>query len=90
MEIDFDDNGGGSVPNVVFKQISYFTYFMKLFLSRATRKATNHFRKDPVSQNGSWSACRSTVLEEYFSAVPRPTVPPKQRSHRPSLTRLWQ
>ncbi len=30
--------------------------------------------------------CRSTLLEEYFSAVPRPTVPPKQRSHRPSLT----
>jgi hypothetical protein len=30
--------------------------------------------------------CCSTVLEEYFSAVRRPTVPPKQRSHRPSLT----
>ncbi len=30
--------------------------------------------------------CRSTVLEEYFSAVPRPTVPPKQRPHQPSLT----
>ncbi len=31
MEIDFDVNGGGggSVPSVVFKQNSYFTYFMK-------------------------------------------------------------
>jgi hypothetical protein len=87
MEINFDVNGGGgSVPSIVFKQNSYFTYFMKLFWSRATRKATNHFRKDPVSQNGFWSVCRSTVLEEYFSAVPRPTVLPKQRSHQPSLT----
>jgi hypothetical protein len=41
--------GGGSVPNIAFKQNSYFTYFMKLFWSRATRKATNHLRKDPVS-----------------------------------------
>jgi hypothetical protein len=41
--------GGGSMPKVVFKQNSYFTYFVKLFWSRATRKATNHFRKDPVS-----------------------------------------
>jgi hypothetical protein len=41
--------GGGSVPNVVFKKNSYFTYFLKLFWSRATRKATNHFRKGPVS-----------------------------------------
>ncbi len=49
MEIDFDDNGGGSVPSIVFKQNFYFTYFMKLFWSRATREATNHFRKDPVS-----------------------------------------
>ncbi len=41
--------GGGSVPKVVFKQNSYFTYFMKLYWSRATREAANHFRKDPVS-----------------------------------------
>jgi hypothetical protein len=50
MEINFDVNGGGgSGPSVVFKQNSYFTYFMKLFWSRATCKATNLFRKDPVS-----------------------------------------
>ncbi len=78
--------GGGTNPSVVFKQNSYFTYFMKLFWSCATHKATNHFRKDPVFWNGSCSVCCSTVLEEYFSAVPRPTVPPKQRSHQPSLT----
>ncbi len=41
--------GGGRVPYVVFKQNFYFTYFMKLFWSRATREVTNHFRKDPVS-----------------------------------------
>ncbi len=46
MEIDFDVNEGGCVPSVVFKQNSYFTYFMKLFWSRTTCKATNHFRKD--------------------------------------------
>jgi hypothetical protein len=49
MEINFDVNGGGSIPSIVFKQNSYFSYFMKLFWSRATREATNHFRKDPVS-----------------------------------------
>jgi hypothetical protein len=38
MEIDFDDNGGGSMPNVVFKQNSYF---IKFFWSRATCKTTN-------------------------------------------------
>ncbi len=30
--------------------------------------------------------CCNTVLEEYFNAVPRPTVQLKQRSHQPSLT----
>jgi hypothetical protein len=49
MEIDFDFNGGGSIPSVGFKQKPYFTDFMKLFWSRATRKATNHFREDLVS-----------------------------------------
>ncbi len=63
---------GGSIPIIVFKQNSSFTYFIKLIWSRATSQ--DHFRKDPVSQNG-WSVCRSTVLEEYFNAVPRPLVP---------------
>jgi hypothetical protein len=41
--------GGGSIPSVVFKKNSSFTYFIKLFWSRATREATNHFRKDSIS-----------------------------------------
>jgi hypothetical protein len=44
---------GGSVPSIVFKQNFSFTYFMKLFWSRATNRDHEpsflSFWKDPVS-----------------------------------------